>query len=31
MMSNKARERAMVYDGTVNSYKLIDVINNTLK
>jgi len=31
IMSNKARERAMVYDGTVNSGKLINTINNALK
>jgi len=31
IMSDKARKRAMFYDGTANSYKLIDIINNALK
>jgi len=31
VMSKKARERAIFYDGKANSYKLIDIINNALK
>ena len=31
IMSDKARERAMFYDGTANSYKLIEVIHNVQK